>query len=154
KVGHGAVQFAGSTANAYTGLTTVNDGTLQFNKPAGVNDIPNNLVIGDGSGAAGSAVAQWLASNQVPDSANVTVQSDGKLDLQGFSETIANLTVNSGLVTTTTGGLTVTSLNMTGGTINLGQAASSLTFSGSTSPMVDAASDTGGNPAAIQGAGT
>ncbi len=47
KVGPGLVQYAGSTANAYTGLTQINDGTLQLNKSGGALAILGNLTLGN-----------------------------------------------------------------------------------------------------------
>src|SRR3990172_8282614 len=42
--------FTGAGANTYTGMTTVNSGTLALSKNAGVNALGGNLQIGDGAG--------------------------------------------------------------------------------------------------------
>jgi autotransporter-associated beta strand protein len=49
KTGFGTVQYTGSTSNTYTGLTSVNDGTLQLNKSGGATAISGNLTVGDGT---------------------------------------------------------------------------------------------------------
>lgn len=46
KVGAGTVQYTGTTANTYTGLTHVIDGVLQLNKPAATNAIAGDLTVG------------------------------------------------------------------------------------------------------------
>ena len=56
----------------------------------------------------------------MPAGATVTVLSDGLLDLNGLTQTLATLNVQGGLVTTGASGsgqLTVGGLNMTGGTV-------------------------------------
>ena len=91
-----------SQANTYTGVTTVNGGTLKLS--AAGNAFAGNLVIGDGSG---TDTVQLLASNQIPDAAVVTLNTGGVLALGTFNETIGTLQGN-GSVTATTGNLTVT----------------------------------------------
>ncbi|MCB1078027.1 MAG: autotransporter-associated beta strand repeat-containing protein, partial [Verrucomicrobiae bacterium] len=65
-------------------------------------------------GFAGSRVVKWGASDQMPDYlAAVTINITGKLDLNGFDETIGNLdgqtalTINSGIIDTGEGTLTI-----------------------------------------------
>src|SRR5262249_31534244 len=77
----------------------------------------------------GTATVKWLFPNQVPDNATVTVNSDGTLDLNGQTEAIGPLIITDGQATTGatgSGALTVTSLNMTGGTFTAPTAPSSL----------------------------
>src|SRR5262249_26781146 len=84
KIGAGTLTFSGTTANAYTGTTTVIAGELDLNKTAGINAIGGALVIGDDDGTADHDIVKLLATNQMP-SASVTVTSSGKLDLNNFS---------------------------------------------------------------------
>ena len=51
KNGAGTVTVSGTAANTYTGITTVNNGTLVLAKTAGLNAFGGPLVIGDGLGA-------------------------------------------------------------------------------------------------------
>jgi autotransporter-associated beta strand protein len=128
KVGPGALQLAGNTANTYTGLTAVNDGVLQLNK-TGAIAIDGNLTVGDGV-LPGPDVVRLLQSNEILNTAAVTVKSDGLFDLTNQTQTIATL-------------------GMTGGTVSLTQAGSQLAVTGA----VTASSDSAGNPALISGAG-
>jgi autotransporter-associated beta strand protein len=106
KNGTGVLVLSGTSANTYTGATTVNDGELDLNKTSGLNAFAGTLTIGDGTGAADSAITKLLASNQIPGVA-VTINSDGLLNLNNFSDTIGALTMTSGDVTTGTGTLTL-----------------------------------------------
>jgi fibronectin-binding autotransporter adhesin len=105
KVGAGTVTLSGGTANAYTGSTIVNEGTLILSKTAGSVAIAGPLTIGDG---AGTDVVQLNASSQISTVA-VTINSSGQLNLNNFSNTIGTLTLTGGSVTTGTGTLTISS---------------------------------------------
>lgn len=123
KNGNGILLFTGAVANTYSGETHVNDGMLQLDK-TGVQAIVGALVIGDGTGAAGSAAVQNLQSQQIPDGNSVTVVADGLFDVNGQSETVNSLSILDGNARTgDAGALTVGSLSMTGGTITLGATA-------------------------------
>jgi autotransporter-associated beta strand protein len=129
KQGAGTLLLSGTLANAYTGTTTVNEGTLRLQKTAGMNAVLGAVVVGDG---AGTDTLQLGASDQIPSSgaAQVTVNSSGVFDLATFSETILPLVVNGGSVMIGTGSLTIdTSLNMTSGSIS-STGAGSLLFRG------------------------
>lgn len=110
KDGSGTMTLGGSSANTFTGSLAVNDGTLVFAKTSGTA-FGGNLTVGDGAGAAGSAVAKWNASNQTMGvksvqsgsltsvvASNVTVNTDGQLNLQNFNDTIGSLTLYGGSV--------------------------------------------------------
>ncbi len=97
----GVQTFSGTSANTYTGLTTVSAGTLQANKTAGVNAIGGALTI-DTTGTF-----KLLASNQIPDTVTVTVSGGtATFDLNGQSETIGLLT-GDGNVSLGAGALTM-----------------------------------------------
>jgi fibronectin-binding autotransporter adhesin len=125
KSGDGTLVFSGSNANVYTGTTTVGAGTLHLNKSGG-NAIPGDLTIGQGTGAASSAIVTQGADNQIPDTATVTIGSDGFWNLASGnrSETIAGLTMTTGSIATGSGTLTV------GGNITTNANAASATISG------------------------
>ncbi len=109
QAGPGTLVFSGSTANSQTGTTAVNSGTLQLNKTAGTNAIGGGaLTIGDGLGAANSATVVLLASNQIADYAGlVTINSDGRLNLNNQSESINTLAGTGSIAFGTTGYLGV-----------------------------------------------
>jgi autotransporter-associated beta strand protein len=86
----GAGAFTLGAAATYTGATNVNAGTLRLG-----------------------------ASNVLPSTTDVTVESGATFDLNGNSDTVASLTVNGGSVTIGAGTLTVSGLvTMTAGSIS------------------------------------
>src|SRR5262249_12559182 len=134
KGGAGTLVFNGTAANTYTGTTTVNVGTLLASDTGGVA-VPGNLVIGDflgGSWAKTKAdVVRLTGNNQIQQTAAVTVNNSGLLDLNGNSNTIgvaqaAALTLAGGAVTTGAGTLTLggnvfgiaNAANLTPGTVS------------------------------------
>jgi len=148
KTGSGSLQLSGSTLNSYSGVTVVDDGTLQLNMSGGAIAIPSNLTIGDGIGP-GIALVQLVGNNQIASTAAITVNSDGRFDVNGQTQTIGLLTITDGAATTGSGTLTVGSLAMTGGSITLPTAGSSLVLAGD----VTATSDPNGS-ATVLGSGT
>jgi autotransporter-associated beta strand protein len=102
KMGSGTLSLTGANGNLYSGLTTVNEGTLRLGKSSG-NAVPSNLSIGDGSGGG---VVILDASEQIA-TANVNV-FHGVFNLNGFNETIASLTMSAGQVIGNGGTLTLT----------------------------------------------
>lgn len=99
-----SVTLSGASANTYTGLTTVNGGTLNLNKTSG-NAVTGDLLINSG------AVVSHSRSNQIADTATVTVDG-GSFDY--LSETIGALNVTNG--GSVTAGATTTALVVTGAT--------------------------------------
>src|SRR5206468_3710803 len=100
----GTVTLSGSTLSTLSGGTTVLAGILLLNVTGGTA-VPGSLTIGGGTSAA---QVQLLAANQIADGAAVTVNSNGQLDLNGYSDSIGTLTINSTTVSTEAGTLTVT----------------------------------------------
>lgn len=120
KTGFGTLVYQGTTANTYTGTTTVSEGQLALDKgtiTGGVNAFNGPLTIGDTnpqSGFANSDVVVLRKPEQIPDlMAPVTIQNTGLLNLNGYNETIGNvdastaLTLNMGNITTGIGILTI-----------------------------------------------
>jgi len=108
KDGTGTVTLSGSGANTSSGAVAVNDGTLNLAKTAGVTALgTGTITVGDGTGAASSANLVLQASNQIANSAAVTVNADGRLALNNFTETIDTLAGTGLLDLATSGVLTV-----------------------------------------------
>src|SRR6185369_4353631 len=85
----------------------------------GINTaVPGNLTVGDSVGTAGTAIVKLLQSTEIANASNVTVNSDGKFDLNSFTDVVGGLTINSGSVSIGTGQLTVSSVGMTGGSVS------------------------------------
>ena len=111
KTGTGTQTLSGATANTYTGTTSINDGALNLNKSAGVNALGTGAItVGDNTGLASSANLVLLASNQIADTAAVTLNSDGRLALNNFTESI-NTIAGTGLVDLSTSGYLLVGAN-------------------------------------------
>ena len=109
KNGSGVLRFSGGS-NTFTGLTTVQAGTLEMNK--------NSDAIGTGglsilTNSSTAATARLVASNQINDAAAVSVNTAStgiaRLDLAGFADTVGATTIttsnsNGALITTGTAG--------------------------------------------------
>jgi autotransporter-associated beta strand protein len=110
KNGSGTNQLAGGFSNTYGGATTVNAGLMElFKNGAGVQAIPHDLVIGNGTSAA---TVRNQAALEIADSANLTINKLGLWDLDDNSDTIGNhLTLNSGGDITTGLGIATLSPN-------------------------------------------
>jgi autotransporter-associated beta strand protein len=129
KAGPGTLIFTGNatTSNTYTGLTTVQDGTLQLAKTGGIA-LVGNVSVGDSpevDSPADTDTVQLGQSNQLAATSTVTVLGDGLLDMNGQTQTIAGL-------------------NMTGGAVDLNGGQLSLTGA------VTATSDSLGHPSVIR----
>ncbi len=105
KVGTGAVTLSGSAANTFTGNLAVNEGTVNLNKTDGVNATGGNVVVGDSVGAASSANLVYQASNQLADGTDLTLNSDGRIAMGTFSDSVSTLTGSGLLDLGTTGAL-------------------------------------------------
>lgn len=109
KEGAGTLTLSGITANTFAGALTLNNGVIELNKTAGINATGGGaVVVGDGTGAAASATLRLLADNQLPDNSGVvTINADGKLDLNNHAETIDRLAGSGDLDFGSTGALTI-----------------------------------------------
>ena len=93
KGGTGTLTLSGSAGNGYTGMTTVNAGTLELAKAGGNLAVSGSLTIGDGSG---TDTVLWSANNMVADNAVVTFNAGGIAQLNGRLETIGALQSTGG----------------------------------------------------------
>ena len=120
----GALTLSGAGANTYSGLTSINNGELDLGKTSAIA-VAGNLAVGDGTGAIDTSTAKLISSNQIAASSAVTINSDGRLALNSFSNTVASLSSVGGDITSATAGgnLTVTAapaFSGTGNTIGAG----------------------------------
>jgi autotransporter-associated beta strand protein len=111
KEGIGTLVFDGPTANTYTGLTTINNGTLLLNKTTGINAIVGSTLINTGG------TLLLGTANQIVNTGLVTI-SGGTFNLGGNAETIGSLVFNSG--TLTQGGATLTLTNTAATALTMG----------------------------------
>jgi fibronectin-binding autotransporter adhesin len=133
KMGGGHLRLAGTNANTYAGVTTVNDGYLDLAKTVGTA-VPSGLVVGDG---VGEDYVRYYQSDQVE--GNVTLRNSGHLLLYStvsstYSDTIGSLTMQGGSVNTGHGTLTLggsvtisTAYAVIDGYLNLGNATRTFT---------------------------
>lgn len=92
KTGSGTLTFTGANANTSSGALRVFDGTLALAKTDGVAASASTAIsIGDGTGAAGSAILRFDADNQLADTAALTLSADGLVNLNGHVETIGSI---------------------------------------------------------------
>lgn len=128
-VGGGFV-FGGSSANTYTGLTTVTNGaSLVLNHPDNVTAIAGDLQID------ASSLVRLQGANLIADTSNVT--ANGTFDVNGNNETIASLS-GTGLVRLDGAALTLGSGTF-GGDIRDNGAGGSLVKNGTNTLELDTA---------------
>jgi autotransporter-associated beta strand protein len=91
KTGDGRLTYTGTEANTYTGPTTINGGTLELAKTAGVTSIAGSAVTVNSGGTL-----LLGSSNQINNAANLTLNSGtfSTGDSVGFSETLGTLTLS------------------------------------------------------------
>jgi autotransporter-associated beta strand protein len=104
KDGTGTVTLAGQySANT---VTTIKDGTLALNMSAGGLSSATTVTIGDGVGSAGSASLLLAQSNQIANTAAISLGSDGIFNVNSNSETIASI-AGTGTIILGTGQLSI-----------------------------------------------
>lgn len=90
-------EFAGADANTYAGTTWVDCAIVRLNHSVPHNNaIPGNLVVGANSPDA-SNVVQYALSQQIADTARVTLHLRSVLDLNGRADWISELEFVGGL---------------------------------------------------------
>lgn len=90
KNGGGFLHLAGTSANTYSGGTTLIDGYLDLVKTSGQIAVPGNVIVGtDLSGA--SPDFHLSSGNQIANGFDVTLATNGYFDLSSFSATIGTL---------------------------------------------------------------
>ena len=120
--GTGGLTYAGSGSgytvlsgdNSFSGAVTVKSGLLQLNATSVNAGAPNGLVVGDGIGAANSAIVRNMQEGQLSNTASLTVKSDGWYDINAAAypdrggvstlreETVGHVFLNGGRITTGT----------------------------------------------------
>lgn len=112
KTDAGTLTLSGSGANSFIGTLAINNGTVALAKTDGTHAIAGSAVnIGDGAGAAASAVLRLDASNQIADHTGlITIASDGALQVNNFTESI-NTLAGTGLVDLSTSGYLTVGIN-------------------------------------------
>ncbi|HQL71766.1 MAG TPA: autotransporter-associated beta strand repeat-containing protein [Phycisphaerae bacterium] len=99
KIGAGRLVLGGSSANTFSGSTTVSGGKIVLAKPAGTNAVGGDLVIASPSGWSNSNTGVDLgASEQIPDSAVIYFTGADWSGFRpgGFTETVAGISSPSG----------------------------------------------------------
>ncbi len=127
KTGTGTLEFAGTPTNKYAGVTRIDAGELFLNTNSPDAAVSNTVFVGDGTGSARTAVLRLVNTFEIPDSASVTVEDDGLVNVTGTPvEDIQSLTLNGGLVTIATGA----TFRLFGPTVTTGPSASASKISG------------------------
>ncbi len=94
KAGPGELRLAGTELNQLAGPIRLNDGTLTLDSAAviAIGGDDSQVFVGDGIGAAATAVLRLEQSFQIHDDSLIDLADDGVFDLNGFEETIGSLT--------------------------------------------------------------
>ncbi len=90
--GVGTLEFSGSSINTYSGLTTVNAGTLLLSKSVSNASIPGDVTLNAGG-------TLLLGADEQISNSSIATLSGGTWNMAGFSETIGELHFGSGTFT-------------------------------------------------------
>jgi autotransporter-associated beta strand protein len=112
KTGAGTLQFAGSSANTYLGLTRVKEGVLELNKDVAKAVVGGLWISAVDANPPGKVVL--MGNQELAEDSNVTIEPNGQLDLNGKHQSIGSLGMGTGLVTTGPLGLLSVSRGVTG----------------------------------------
>jgi autotransporter-associated beta strand protein len=107
KVGAGELALTGGTTNSLVSNTFVDDGILTLAKTGGVPALNGAVTVGDNSGLNNTALLRLGSTEQILDSGNLTVNSDGLFNLNGFNETVNAVSMTGGEILTGTATLTI-----------------------------------------------
>ena len=147
KLGTGTLYLSPSQAPSYGGPTTINAGTIQLTSTAGPA-IPGNLTIGDGSGSYSASVL-FNGNSQLSGASTVTVNQACSLNLNGFSNTVASVSVAGGSILANGGVLTTGTLTTAGA--NLSSASGLIQVTGAMVNNSITATTTVTTPTTVQG---
>ncbi len=90
--GVGIVAITSGTSNNYAGPTNVNNGLVTLNGVGTTLLGTGTLTIGDGTGVQGTAIVRLIGLGEQLNNAQVVViGSDGRLDLNGNTETVGSI---------------------------------------------------------------
>ena len=107
KAGASTLTLNGTSANTYTGLTTVSAGGLTLAKSAGVDAISGDVLVN------GTGTLTLGASDQIKNTSSVEVATGGSFAMTTFNETVAGVRLNGGSIT---GGAALAPVTLTVGT--------------------------------------
>ena len=89
--GSGTVAINAAANNLYAGGTAVNNGLVTVNGVAATALGTGTLTIGNGTGAQGTAIVRNLNNNTLNNAQALSIASDGRYDLNTFSETVGSI---------------------------------------------------------------
>ena len=121
KAGPGTLRLTGAGNNTFTSASTA-DGLLELAKPAGIISISGNLSMGNGVLPDGAPTVRVLTSEQIANSAGVSMLADATFQVNGsaITETIASLNITQGQTGIVSGELIVGSLGLVNCTVTMG----------------------------------
>lgn len=99
KVSAGTLTYGGTQSNTHSGLMQVEGGVLELARTGGGTAVAGNLNVQSTATSIGTLLLG--GSDQVADTSEITLQG-GNFDLNGFSETVAALSIISGEAAQTT----------------------------------------------------